>query len=89
MRKIELYKKEPASGGEYTMQIEFDRKKLREIRKQHNLTQEQMAELIDISDRHLRSLETVCTNPSAQVLCRISCVLDIPMDELMIIKKVT
>ena len=71
------------------MHVEFNSKKLREIRQQYNLTQEQMAELLNISDRHLRNLETVCTNPSAQVLCRISCVFDVPMDELMIVKKDT
>lgn len=69
------------------MRAEFNSKKLREIRQQYNLTQEQMAELLDISDRHLRNLETVCNNPSSQILCRISYVLDVPMDELMIVKK--
>ncbi len=68
------------------MRVEFNRKKLRELRVQNQLTQEQLAELSDISDRHLRNLETVGTNPSAEVLYRISCVLDVPMDELMIIK---
>ena len=68
------------------MRVEFNRKKLRELRVQNQLTQEQLAELSDISDRHLRNLETVCTNPSAEVLYRISCVLDVSMDELMIIK---
>ena len=65
------------------MQVELNRKKLKEIREENNLTQEQLAELSNISDRHLRSLETASTNPSAKVLCRISRALDIPMDELM------
>lgn len=65
------------------MQAEFNRQKLRAIREENNLTQEQLAELSDISDRHLRKLETASTNPSAAVLCRISYVLDVPMNELM------
>ena len=69
------------------MQMQFNSKKLREVRLQYNLTQEQLAELLNISDRHLRNLETECHNPSSQILCRISCVLNVPMDELMIVKK--
>ena len=65
------------------MQVELNRKKLKEVREENNLTQEQLAELSDISDRHLRNLETVYTNPSVTVLCRISRALDVPMDSLM------
>ena len=67
------------------MQAELNRKKLKEAREENNLTQEQLAELSDISDRHLRNLETVSTNPSAEVLCRLSRALDVPMDDLMTI----
>ena len=67
------------------MQAELNRKKLKEAREENNLTQEQLAELSNISDRHLRNLETVSTNPSAEVLCRLSRVLDVPMDDLMTI----
>lgn len=65
------------------MQVELNRKKLKEVREENNLTQEQLAELSDISDRHLRNLETVYTNPSVTVLCRISRALDVPMDSLI------
>ena len=65
------------------MNVELNRKKLKEIREKNHLTQEQLAELSNISDRHVRNLESVCTNPSSTVLCRISHVLDVPMDELM------
>ena len=65
------------------MRVELNRKKLKEVREENNLTQEQLAELSDISDRHLRNLETVNTNPSVTVLCRISRALDVPMDSLM------
>ena len=67
------------------MQVELNRKKLKEIREENNLTQEQLAELSNISDRHLRNLESASTNPSAQVLCRISHALDVPMEDLLLI----
>lgn len=69
------------------MKVEINRKKLRELRKKNNLTQEQFAELVEISDRHLRNLETVCTDSSATVLCRISLALEVSMDDLMTIEE--
>ena len=69
------------------MQAELNREKLRAIREENNLTQEKLAELSDISDRHLRKLETADTKPSAEVLCRISHALEVPMDELMTIHR--
>lgn len=68
------------------MQAELDRKKLRQLREQNNLTQEQLAERANISDRHLRAIETTPTNPSSEVLCRLCLALSVPMGELMIIK---
>lgn len=69
------------------MKVEINRKKLRELRKKNNLTQEQFAELVEISDRHLRNLETVCTDSSATVLCRISLALEVSMNDLMTVEK--
>jgi len=67
------------------MNVELNRKKLKEIREKNHLTQEQLAELSNISDRHVRNLESYCKNPSSTVLCRISHALDVPMEELMTI----
>ena len=69
------------------MKIELNHKKLRELRKKNHFTQEQFAEMVDISDRHLRNLETVCHDSSAVLLCRISIALDVSMDDLMTVKK--
>lgn len=69
------------------MKVELNRKKLRELRQKNHLTQEQFAEMVDISDRHLRNLETVCKDSSATVLCRISLALEVSMDDLMTIHK--
>ena len=68
------------------MQAELNCQKLRAIREENHLTQERLAELSDISDRHLRKLESASANPSADVLCRISYVLDVSMDELMTLR---
>lgn len=67
------------------MMVILDREKLRALRKEKDLTQEQLAEHSGISDRHMRSLETKAVNPSASVLYRISRALDSPMDEFMMI----
>lgn len=75
------------SGDEVPMFVELDCKMLKKIREDNELTQEQLAEKANISDRHIRNLETVATNPSAAVLCSISQALDVPMDELLIIRK--
>lgn len=65
------------------MKVGLDHKKLKALRKQRNLTQEQLAELLHISDRHLRNLESTCVNPSSSTLQQLSQTLDVPMPELM------
>ena len=65
------------------MTVMFDGKKLRALRIEKKLTQEQLAEFSGVSDRHIRSLENNCVNPSAHVLFRISRALGTPMDRLM------
>lgn len=67
------------------MMAVLDRRKLRALRREKALTQEQLAEYSGISDRHMRNLETSEVNPSASVLCRISRALDTPMDDFMIL----
>lgn len=62
--------------------IKFDNEKLRKIRKEMNLTQEQLAEKADLSDRHLRSMESGKAEvPSAILLYNISRALGKPMEE--------
>ena len=50
------------------MAAQLDRKKLRAIRREKSLTQEQLAEHCGISDRHMRSLETKRVNLSSNLL---------------------
>ncbi len=62
--------------------VKIDNDKLRKARKEMNLTQEQLAEKADISDRHLRSMESgAADDPSAILLYNISKALGKPMEE--------
>ena len=65
------------------MAAQLDRKKLRAIRREKSLTQEQLAEYCGISDRHMRSLETKRVNLSSNLLFQLSQALDVPMNDLM------
>ena len=61
----------------------FDHEKLKQLRTEKNLTQEQLAETVEISDRYLRALEANQSVPSCTVLFQISRALDITMEDLM------
>jgi len=61
----------------------LNRRKLRDLRKAKAFTQEQFAEAIEISDRHMRALESKPVSVKLPVLYRISCVLETPMEELV------
>ncbi len=58
-------------------------KRIRELRKEHDLTQEQLAELADISVDFLSLIETGRSSPSAQNLGKIAAALVIPADYLI------
>ena len=59
--------------------------KLRKARKEMHLTQEQLAEKADLSDRHLRSMESGnADDPGAILLYNISKALGKPMEEFFI-----
>ena len=65
------------------MIVTLNRKKLRARRKEKELTQEALAEESGLSDRYIRSLESEAAQPSASALYRLSRVLEVPMDELI------
>lgn len=56
---------------------------IREYRLKKNLTQEQLAEKIDISTRHLQRLEYEEERTTVKTLKKIVQVLDIPNDEIL------
>ena len=65
----------------------LDKDRIRAERMNKNPTQEELAERLDISDRHLRSMEKGGINIHADLLCRLSRELGTTMDELMELKE--
>lgn len=65
----------------------LDHEKLRKEMKAQDLKQEPLAERLDISDRHLRTLCAKDTNVSSSLLYSLSTELQIPMDELLTIQE--
>ena len=55
-------------------------------RKQKNLSQNQLAELVDVSREHIAKVETARRNMSMDLLFNISSVLDIPEYKFFIFK---
>lgn len=56
---------------------------IREYRLKNNLTQEQLAEKLDISSRHLQRLEYEEDKTTVKTLKKIVRVLNIPNDEIL------
>lgn len=67
------------------MQIRFSGRKVRKLRKARNLSQEELAEMSNTSERYIRDLERgEKVNPSVTVACSISRALELAsMEELM------
>ncbi len=57
--------------------------KLKELRQVRNLTQEEMAELIEVSPRTYRSYESGKTKPRVETFKRIVIALETTADELL------
>lgn len=57
--------------------------KLRQLRKRKKLTQEQMAELIEIHESHVGRYEKDLSSPTAQVLIRIAKLFNVSTDYLL------
>ena len=68
------------------MTVQFQGEVLRQRRKELHMTQEILAEICGCSPRYLRSLESGRKhNPSAALVRRMACVLEIPVEELLFI----
>lgn len=67
----------------YTLDYPSMAKKIKRARKAVNLTQEQLAEMIDISTNAVAKLENNFMTPSLQTLINIANVLDMDMDYLL------
>ena len=57
--------------------------RIRKIRKAHGLSQEQLAERVNISTTHMSHIETGSTKLSLPVLVDIAVVLDVRTDDLL------
>lgn len=57
--------------------------KLKELRQEHSLTQEQMAELIEVSPKTYRNYESGKTKPRVETFKRIVIALETTADELL------
>jgi transcriptional regulator with XRE-family HTH domain len=58
-------------------------KRIRELRKSKNLTQEQVADLIAVSDNHVSKIETGNSSISLNVFINIAKSFDVSLDYLM------
>lgn len=59
-------------------------KRVKEVRKQHHLSQAQLAELADLSPQYLSQIETAKKQASLQSLINISKALNVSLDDLLI-----
>lgn len=57
--------------------------RIRQYRKLRKLSQEQLAERVDISTTHMSHIETGSTKLSLQVLVRLAMALEVPTDSLI------
>lgn len=57
--------------------------RIRKIRKAHKLSQEELAEQIEISTTHMSHIETGNTKLSLPVLVKIACALGVRTDDLL------
>ena len=54
--------------------------RIQKLRKQHGMTQEQLAIKLNISDRYLRKIETGDKGPSIDILVKISSLFGVSLD---------
>ena len=65
----------------------LDHKKLIKAMEAKNATQEELAEEINITDRHLHNLRERDTDISVSLCYRLSQVFQIPMEELLVVRE--
>ncbi len=56
-------------------------------RKEHGLTQEQLAEMLGCSQNHIQRVETAVSKPTVGLRLDISRTLNIPMEQLLEIRR--
>ena len=68
------------------MKITLNREMIRRKRKSMKLSQERLAEMLDISDRHLRTIESEDVDIHVPLLYMLSQVFEAPMESFLIIE---
>lgn len=68
-------------GNYMSLKILFG-KKVKELRKQNNLTQAKLAEMVSVDDKHISCIESGKNFPSPDLLERIASALDIEVKDL-------
>ena len=70
---------------DYDMNINFAKvgARIQAIRKDKDLSQEQLARKIGVSKGHLGHVETGSKNPSAEMLINTAAALEVPVDKLL------
>ncbi len=61
--------------------------RIQKLRKQHGMTQEQLAIKLNISDRYLRKIETGDKGPSIDILVKISSLFGVSLDYIILGKQ--
>ena len=57
-------------------------KRLKELRKQRGLTQEKLAEIVNVATRHISFIETARSFPSSDLIERLACALNVSYSSL-------
>ncbi|WP_234125023.1 helix-turn-helix transcriptional regulator [Clostridium hydrogenum] len=60
---------------------------IKKFRKEHNMTQEQLADIVGVSARTIISLEKEIYNPSILLAYKIACVFHTTIEELYFLKE--
>ena len=60
---------------------------LKQLHKEKGLTQEQLAEMTGYSRNHIQRVETATSKPTVGLLLDLSAALDVPIEQLLEIRK--
>lgn len=65
------------------MRGNYDGERIRKVRKEHNLTQEQLAKALNVSKSSIANYENGKTVPSMSTLIKLATIFNATMDELL------
>tara|TARA_R100000027_G_scaffold17378_1_gene12561 strand:+ start:6845 stop:7258 length:414 start_codon:yes stop_codon:yes gene_type:complete len=80
------YNRPMASGRTTTKEAPFFGQRLSHFRKQRGMTQQELADALEISRSLVHHYERSCPNPTSDFVLKVSKVLDVSLDELFDLK---